>query len=384
MSAADFFAATGWLQRVVRRLAGPVSCLVAIYTTLVALFTLARFLRLSGFWLVDLANAFAPYWYMPLALTLPLSIIAARQGAAPPPARKQPATGARKAKDQARARQWRRRDRWSALLQIALILVGLVCFAWPGRYQAIDPPQGETFSLATFNVQGSNAELEAASEWLLASGADIIVLQETADGYDQRLERLYDVYAHEEHIAGSVRVFSRYAILERQILPIEDEPGRLALRLVLDQDGRQLAIYAVHLTLPQADSAGAKGHFGFDLLLRYNEARRNAQLRRLLDIMRGERIATLVAGDFNMSDSSLVYDEIAAQLHDAWRGAGTGAGRSWPVAEAIGLPRILQPFLRIDYIWHSERLRTVSAGIGPAIGSDHLPLLAAFEWQGDA
>ena len=76
-----------------------------------------------------------------------------------------------------------------------------------------------------------------------------------------------------------------------------------------------------------------------------------------------------------MSDASLIYDEVAALMGDAWRAAGNGAGRTWPVAEAIGLPRVIQPLLRIDYIWHSPALRPTSAAVGEAwIGSDHLPL----------
>ena len=361
------------LQRFVRRISGPVRNLAAAYAALLALFTLLRLVRLSGFWLIDLANTFAPYWYMPLALTFPLSIIVARQGTALSRLGKKPSPGPQKAKHGRRALLSRICGRWSVLLQIALILVGLICFAWPGRYKALDPPQGETFSVVTFNVQGSNAELDAATEWLLSAGADVIVLQETAEGYDHRLERLYDVYAHEDHIAGSVRIFSRYAILERQILSIEDDPGRLALRLLLDQNGRELAVYAVHLALPQANWQPST-HFALDMLLRYNETRRNAQARRLLEILAGESKPYLVAGDFNMSDSSLIYDDIAEQMNDAWRNAGTGAGRTWPVAEVIGLPRIIHPFLRIDYIWHSDELRTVAANIGGPIGSDHLPV----------
>ena len=89
----------------------------------------------------------------------------------------------------------------------------------------------------------------------------------------------------------------------------------------------------------------------------------------------------IVAGDFNMSDASLIYDEIAALLTDAWREAGNGAGRTWPVAEEIGLPRLIHPLLRIDYVWHSPHLRAAAAAVGAAIGSDHLPLAAVFEWR---
>ena len=82
-----------------------------------------------------------------------------------------------------------------------------------------------------------------------------------------------------------------------------------------------------------------------------------------------------------MSDASLIYDEIAAVLNDAWRAAGNGAGRSWPLAEAIGLPRVIRPFLRIDYIWYSDALRAVAATVGGDLGSDHLPVSAVLEWR---
>ena len=59
---------------------------------------------------------------------------------------------------------------------------------------------------------------------------------------------------------------------------------------------------------------------------------------------------------FNMSDASLIYDEIAfaaagrlAQL------LAMAPGRTWPQAEAIGLAASpIRPLLRIDYIWHSD------------------------------
>ena len=264
-----------------------------------------------------------------------------------------------------------------------LIGIGIVWFALPALYTPVAPPTSDAFSAVTFNVQGTNRELRQATDWLLREAPDIIVLQESAEGYDDRLAPLYEAYAHEDHFDSNVRIFTRYAILQRDILAIEDSPGRYILRLLLDQNGRELAVYAVHLTLPlnPREVTDADADIGFEALLRYDEARRNAQIRRLLELLEDEDRAHLVAGDFNMSDASLIYEELAGRLHDAWRGAGSGAGRTWPVAEAIGLPRVIRPLLRIDYIWHSERLRATNAAIGEPIGSDHLPLRAEFEWR---
>ena len=373
------------LQVFLRRIATPLRHLFASYALLLALFTLLRLLRVSGPPLIDLANTFAPYLYMPLVVSFPLAIIVTRgSGEQLEDARKRLARPPRKREakvDQAQP------PRWPVLLQIGLIAIGLYWFALPAMYQPLDPPAGETFNVVSFNVQGSNAELERATEWLLQAAPDVIVLQETAEGYDPRLAPLYEVYAHEDHIEGSVRVFSRYAILEREALiidePADEDAGREALRLLLDLDGRKLAVYALHFSLPLRPRAAQEpdADIGPEALLRYDESRRNRQIRRMLAILDEETAPFIAAGDFNMSDASLIYDEIAGRMQDGWRGAGNGAGRTWPVAEAIGLPPVIQPLLRIDYIWHSAPLRATAAEVGEAIGSDHLPLSVALEWR---
>ena len=369
------------MQASLRRISTPIRHLISLYALSVAFFALLRLLRVSGAPVIDLANAFAPYWFMPLVVTFPLSIIVTRGGVLPVERARNRISRLSKAGAAGGERAYP--PRWSVLLQICLLALGLYAFALPGIYRPVEPPAGDTFSVASFNAQGGNQDLRQATDWLLAQAPDLIVLQETADGYDPRLAPLYDVYAHEDHIEGSVRVFSRFAILEREILVIEDEPGRVALRLLLNLDGRELAVYPVHFTLPLKPRAQVDlfGDIGPEALLRYDERRRNAQIRRLLDIASAETGPFIVAGDFNMSDSSLIYDEVAALMADAWRGAGVGAGRTWPVAEAIGWPRVVQPLLRIDYIWHSPELRTTAAAVGEDIGSDHLPLSVTFEWR---
>ena len=367
------------LQDILRRIATPIRLVTSLYALLLALFTLLRTLRLSDAPILDLANAFAPYLYMPLVVAFPLSVIVTRQSGLEVEAARKRLAAPRKSRDDG---QGRGPARWSVLLQICLIGIGLYWFAAPAMYRPVDPPSGATFKVVSFNVQGSNAELKRATDWLLEAAPDVIVLQETAEGYDERLAPLYEVYAHEDHIEGSVRVFTRFPILAREVLVIEDSPGRAALRLLLNAGGRQLAVYAVHLSLPlrKRGDANRLADFGLGDLLRYDERRRNAQIHTLLELLEGESAPYIVAGDFNMSDASLIYDKVDRRMQDAWRMAGKGAGRTWPVAEAIGLPRVILPFLRIDYLWHSPDLRATAATVGEAIGSDHLPLSAEFEW----
>jgi len=350
-------------QIFIRHLSTPTRRLISIYVIGVMIFTLLRLFSVTGIWWIDLANVFAPYWYMPMVITFPISVIVTRQvGKRHPP-------------------------RWSVSLQIILMAVGLYWFALPTIYKAIDPPTGETFKVITYNVQGANTELDDATQWLIASNADIIVLQETSEGYDYRLSGLYDVYSHEEHIEGSVRIFSHYEILSKELIVIEDYPGRLVLRVVLNQQGHQLAVYVTHFALPQQSVKHLPLHipnYGIEFALHYDETRRNAMIRTLLDILREETLPYILAGDFNTSDASLIYREIEAVMIDSFREAGVGAGRTWPIAEVIDLPRLISPFLRIDYIWHSPELRAVEASVGSKpIGSDHLPVTAIMDWVDD-
>ncbi|MBC8099138.1 MAG: endonuclease/exonuclease/phosphatase, partial [Armatimonadetes bacterium] len=77
-----------------------------------------------------------------------------------------------------------------------------------------------------------------------------------------------------------------------------------------------------------------------------------------------------------LSDNAVKYGEIAQHLHDAFREGGSGIGATWPHAEILGLPALVPPLLRIDYIWHSDDFRTVNAFTAPQRGSDHYPVVA--------
>lgn len=347
-------------QILIRQLSSPTRLLISAYAVVIATLTVLRLLGITGLWWLDLANNYAPYWYMPMVVTFPISVIVTRHT------------------------EKRRPPRWSVLLQIILLGFGLYWFALPSVYKPYVPPTTPTFKVITYNVLGHNQELEQATQWLVAQNADIIVLEETSEGYDERLSGLYAVYAHEAHIEGSVRIFSRYEILAKQLLVIEDNPGHLVLKVILNQNGRELAVYATHFALPLGNVKHLPlptPNYGLYFALHYDETRRNTQIHTLLDILRDEPLPYILAGDFNTSDASLIYHDIADVMIDSFREAGAGAGRTWPVAERIGLPPVLPTLIRIDYIWHSEQMRAVTAKVGTEpIGSDHLPVIVEMEW----
>ncbi|MBZ0300947.1 MAG: endonuclease/exonuclease/phosphatase, partial [Anaerolineae bacterium] len=72
-----------------------------------------------------------------------------------------------------------------------------------------------------------------------------------------------------------------------------------------------------------------------------------------------------------------IYGELAAAMGDSFRETSAGLGTTWPAARGDDdIPALIPPVLRLDYIWHSRQLRTLSTEIGPDLGSDHLPVVA--------
>ena len=108
----------------------------------------------------------------------------------------------------------------------------------------------------------------------------------------------------------------------------------------------------------------------------YDTARRNAEVRRLTEIVDSVRGPLLVTGDFNMTEYSADYHAMRARLGDAFRAAGRGLGLTFPRPRSY--PRELPapwPVVRLDYVWHSEELRPLDAHVGSSGGSDHRPVI---------
>jgi endonuclease/exonuclease/phosphatase (EEP) superfamily protein YafD len=105
-----------------------------------------------------------------------------------------------------------------------------------------------------------------------------------------------------------------------------------------------------------------------------NSAFRNEELNALVAFSKAQQGPLIVAGDFNLTPWSEYFRDAlsAAGLQDA--ALGFGIARSWPAQFApVGM--------RIDHCLLSPHWRSVSADVGPALGSDHLPLVADLQLQ---
>ena len=97
---------------------------------------------------------------------------------------------------------------------------------------------------------------------------------------------------------------------------------------------------------------------------------RLAQVPVLLNFW-SERPYSILLGDLNSEPSYEEMHMIAdAGWVDSWAEAAEGPGLTWPAVD---------PFERIDWIWHTPDLRGVEAVVQDTTVSDHLPLLVSLE-----
>ncbi|MEL6307723.1 MAG: endonuclease/exonuclease/phosphatase family protein [Chloroflexota bacterium] len=258
------------------------------------------------------------------------------------------------------------------------LLASLVGVLWIGPALSapfVNPPSAdpdaETLQVISFNVQPDNANTEAAVDWLLGFQPEILALQdmpapEDFEAFDALIEA-YPYQATRQERSG-VALFSQYPIVEAEDIMVNESPVQ---RAVLDIAGREVVVYNIHAWFPLNDNEGAW------LPLRYDESERNQQIRDLLDIIADDESPVLLIGDLNLTEWSPIYHRIAAQLTDGYRSSSWGTGATWPVGDGTnedlgrGYPRLF----RLDYVWHSDDITSLSATVGAPLGSDHLPLI---------
>jgi endonuclease/exonuclease/phosphatase (EEP) superfamily protein YafD len=254
----------------------------------------------------------------------------------------------------------------------AVAMIGLVVSVIPllpylagdtpgaGETRAPTGAQAQTFRLLTFNVWFRNPDIVRVATYIENSQADAVVLQELTATQAEALRPLLPTYPHYyiEPSRMGAAVFTRWPVLAAESVPLAKD-GAVAARVQIDWRGVAVTVFGVHLNWPLGPR---------------NSAFRNEELRQVVAFAKAHPGPLLVAGDFNLTPWSQYFPAALAEsgLHDAAR--GFGLHRSWP-AQFAPLA------IRIDHCLLSRHWRSVSAEIGPWLGSDHLPLVADLQLQ---
>jgi len=255
---------------------------------------------------------------------------------------------------------------------------------------ATDQPPAETslepvgwFSVATFNINWGNRRPQDTVDVIRRCGADLVLLQEVGPELETYLAKnMADLYAdirfrgdRSKYYAGGFGVLSSSPITAERFIPSRHGIfGYWVLKLTLDD--RAIQVANVHLQPIMFDGTeGTLGAFGRLMEMEDVHLREIEQIYKSLS----SRHPTLVAGDFNSfsSGAAVKYltkrkmtDSFASvtnqpDLHPTWR---------WPLGQT-------EVKLRIDYLFHTQQLETLSSRIVESDVSDHSPVVSRLCWK---
>lgn len=229
-------------------------------------------------------------------------------------------------------------------------------------------------TVLTYNVGSGLALPDRLVPFLLASGADVIGLQEVDPDQAEAISAgTSEAYPY-QIVRGTG--FSGRSLLSRHPILYEDwhdlSVGRPDLHAVLDIAGHPISFVVAH---PPPPRVGRRGVVFQPETLR--------QIDRLAEIVR-EAAPGILVGDFNMTIRNPSYARLVESgLIDAYKTAAGRGGATFPLRPGKmqrvkhGMSWVPLPaFTRVDYIWHTPELKAVEAWVAHGAGSDHRPVFA--------
>ncbi len=218
---------------------------------------------------------------------------------------------------------------------------------------------GRTWTLATINLLQGNQKTELVSQYLHATRPDIVAFQEVSPRWAGELETLSDLYPYRfvqpSKDQFGLALFSREPAIAQSVHAVGNRVGDLATFGSWESDGRRFSIAGIHPDKPDE---------------RWKTVNRDVYLRQIAQWAERHQKAgeaVIILGDFNATPWSASLR--AFTRHTGYRNANKGRifSATW---------NVWQPHrLLIDHAFFSADWIIRESTIGPALGSDHRPLL---------
>lgn len=256
------------------------------------------------------------------------------------------------------------RQPWAALGAATFSLLNLFLVAALYFPTIQDTPHGQaSYRLLFANVLQANSNYADVLSLIHASDPDFIVLVEINQAWLKALQDLHEVYPYKQSAVREdnygLAVFSRFSF-EWAGTRNFGEAGVPSIVVRLNLNNRWVTLIGTHPPPPKGPN---RSRF------------RNMQLMDLADFAAAQtQDHVLLCGDLNLTPWSPYFKQTLQRggLNDSL--AGFGLQPSWPVN---------RPLFRvpIDHCLVSPDVHIQSRKLGPAIGSDHFPLIVDFALQ---
>ncbi|HJU52220.1 MAG TPA: endonuclease/exonuclease/phosphatase family protein [Acidimicrobiia bacterium] len=207
--------------------------------------------------------------------------------------------------------------------------------------------------ILSFNLLSDNENFDAVIDYIRQSEADLVVLHEASLPWEEAIADAdlgyqMTITKPDNDIFGSLVLAPPGAAVESFGFRVADPR---AVEVVMPVGLRVLAIH------PVSPSNARRANL------------RNQQLALASQWVKGQEGPVVVVGDFNAGPFSYPYRRLRAEtgLRDSIR--GYGLENSYPASA----PAILR--VSIDHLLYSEGVGVIKRDLGPALGSDHFPLI---------
>ena len=239
---------------------------------------------------------------------------------------------------------------------------------------------GRPLKVMTYNIHhgaGTDGvlDLERIARIIENSGADLVGLQEVDRHWSARSNwvnqpawfaaRLKMHYAYAANLdlpplnPGEPRRQYGTAVLSKS--PIKHFENTLLPKY---STGEQRGLAVATTKVRGVDLRFANTH-----LTSNNNAERLEQAQKVVGLLGGSTVPTLVVGDLNARPAAPEITTLTKVWRDTWAEVGAGPGYSSPADN---------PTARIDYLLHTRRVEPVSAEVISTNASDHLPVIATY------
>ncbi len=233
---------------------------------------------------------------------------------------------------------------------------GLALCSWPNPV----PPDSRSLAglrVLLANVLVENEDRDALIRLIRRELPGVVGVLELSRGWSETLEAVRRDYPHryefpDDDSGRGIGLYLRLRPPSVEFIPALAPGGMPAIHALIEFDGRPRHLWLVHLVSPFERPAGLPLGREFDALA----AR-----------VRDHGGSTLVLGDLNTTDGSPHFGRFLAS--SGLRDSRLGFGRqpSWPA---------WSPYrIALDHAFLSPDLAVRGRRLGPAIGSDHFPLI---------